>query len=53
METFKGTSIPKKHVIIADCALNDVTKYELTSEQLSSYSNLFEDQSIETLGVPA
>ena len=40
MNTFKGTSIPKKHIIIEDCGLNDVTKYELSYEQLGSYADL-------------
>lgn len=40
METFKGTSIPKNHIIIEDCGLNDITKYELSYEQLGSYGDL-------------
>ena len=40
MDTFKGTSIPKKHIIIQDCGLNDITKYELSFDQLASYSDL-------------
>jgi len=40
METFKGTSIPKKYIVIDDCGLNDITKYELSYEQLGSYSDL-------------
>ncbi|CAF0767675.1 unnamed protein product [Didymodactylos carnosus] len=41
LETFRGTSIPKKHVEILDCGLNDITKYELTNEQLNAYSDVF------------
>jgi hypothetical protein len=40
METFRGTSIPKKHIYIEDCGLNDISKYELSSEQLGSYADL-------------
>lgn len=40
METFKGTSIPKKYIVIEDCGVNDVTKYELTYEQLGSHNDL-------------
>ncbi|CAF2899435.1 unnamed protein product [Rotaria sp. Silwood2] len=40
METFKGTSIPKKYITIDDCGLNDISKYELTHEQLGSYDDL-------------
>ena len=40
LETFKGTSIPKKYIVIDDCGLNDITKYELTYEQLGSYTDL-------------
>ena len=40
MATFKGTSIPKKHIVIEDCGLNDISKYELSPEQLGSYSDL-------------
>jgi hypothetical protein len=40
METFKGTSIPKKYINIEDCGLNDITRYELTYEQLGSYADL-------------
>ncbi|CAF0782651.1 unnamed protein product [Rotaria sordida] len=40
METFRGTSIPKKYIVIDDCGLNDITKYELTYAQLGSYDDL-------------
>jgi len=40
LETFKGTSIPKKYIVINDCGLNDISKYELTYEQLDSYADL-------------
>ncbi|CAF3023715.1 unnamed protein product [Rotaria socialis] len=40
MEIFKGTSIPKKYVAIDDCGLNEMTKYELSYEQLGSYTDL-------------
>ena len=40
IETFKGTSIPKKYIVIEDCGLNDITKYELKYEQLGSYTDL-------------
>jgi len=40
MDTFKGTSIPKKYIVIDDCGLNDISKYELSYEQLGSYSDL-------------
>jgi hypothetical protein len=40
METIKDTSIPKKYVTMEDCNLNDITKYELSFDQLSSYSDL-------------
>ncbi|CAF4598229.1 unnamed protein product [Rotaria sp. Silwood1] len=40
MDTFKGTSIPKKYIVIDDCGLNDMSKYELTYEQLGSYDDL-------------
>ncbi len=43
METFKGTSIPKKYIVIEDCGLNDITKYELSYEQLGSYDDLLAD----------
>jgi len=40
MDTFKGTSIPKKYIVIEDCGLNDITKYELSYDQLASYADL-------------
>jgi hypothetical protein len=40
MDTFKGTSIPKKYIVIDDCGLNDISKYELSYEQLGSYADL-------------
>ncbi|CAF1215292.1 unnamed protein product [Rotaria magnacalcarata] len=40
METFKGTSIPKRYIAIDDCGLNEMTKYELSYEQLGSYTDL-------------
>lgn len=34
VDTYKGSSIPKKHIEIVDCGSRDTHKYELSEDQL-------------------
>jgi hypothetical protein len=36
LETFKGSTLPKKHVEIVDCGLKTISKYELSDDQIDS-----------------
>ena len=36
LETYKGSTLPKKHVEIADCGVKQITRYELSEDQLDS-----------------
>jgi peptidyl-prolyl cis-trans isomerase B (cyclophilin B) len=36
LETFKGSTIPKKHVEIVDCGIRDTARYELSEDQLDT-----------------
>ncbi|RNA07187.1 peptidyl-prolyl cis-trans isomerase-like [Brachionus plicatilis] len=40
METYKGTSVPKRQIEVVKSGVNDINKYELTEEQLNSQGDL-------------
>jgi cyclophilin family peptidyl-prolyl cis-trans isomerase len=36
LKTYKGSSVPKKHVLIVDCGIKDINRYELSEDQVDS-----------------